>query len=99
MRILVVKRDPGLLPVSSQTRWFDEYDRRFPYSSGSMASSSARDFLTEQTLENHRINPKTSVVVEELSVENKTGNSIIIRYDPMKKRLQVVDCCLEEQGK
>jgi len=43
--------------------------------------------------------PETSVVVEELSVENKTGNSIIIRYDPMKKRLQLVDYCLEEQGK
>ncbi len=43
--------------------------------------------------------PETSVVDEELSVENKTGNSIIIRYDSMKKRLQLVDCCLEEQGK
>jgi len=64
-----------------------------------MTSSIAQDILTEQRLENHRINPKTSVVVEELSVENKTGNSIIIRYDPVEKRLQVVDCCLEEQGK
>ena len=84
--------------MSSQTSLFDEYVRRFPYSSGSLTSG-ARDILTEQRLEVIVSIPRFPVVVEELSVENKTGNSIIIRYDPMKKRLQVVDCCLEEQGK
>ncbi len=99
MRILVVKRDPGLLPVSRQTSGSMNTTEGFLIAVGSMTSSIARDILTEQRSENHRMKPETSVVVEELSVENKTGNSIIIRYDPMKKRLQLVDCCLEEQGK
>jgi len=50
-------------------------------------------------MEDHRVGPKSAVTLDELSVENKTGNSIIVRYDAQHRHLQVVDCCLEEQGK
>ncbi len=39
------------------------------------------------------------VAVGEVSVENKTGNSIIVRYDRERRTVLLVDCCLEEQGK
>ncbi len=46
-----------------------------------------------------RVTPSKAVPVGELSVENKTSNSIIVRYDRDMKSILVVDCCLEEQGK
>ena len=50
-------------------------------------------------MEDHRVGPKSSATVSELSVENRTGNSIIPRFDAQRRHLQVIDCCLEEQGK
>ncbi len=47
----------------------------------------------------HRISPGNTVSIEDLTVENRTSNSIIVSYDDEKKRVLVVDCCLEEQGK
>lgn len=46
-----------------------------------------------------RVAPGKTVGVGEVSVENKTGNSITVRYDKARKTVLLVDCCLEEQGK
>jgi hypothetical protein len=50
-------------------------------------------------MENVRVSPGKAVSVGEVSVENKTSNSIIVRYDKDPKTVSLVDCCLEEQGK
>jgi len=50
-------------------------------------------------MENVRVSTGKAVSVGEVSVENKTGNSIIVRYDKARKTVLLVDCCLEEQGK
>jgi len=46
-----------------------------------------------------RIAPGKTTEVGEVSVENKTGNSIMVRYDKDRNTVLLVDCCLEEQGK
>jgi hypothetical protein len=50
-------------------------------------------------MENVRVSPGKAMSVGEVSVENKTSNSIIVRYDKDRKTVSLVDCCLEEQGK
>ncbi len=50
-------------------------------------------------MENVRVSPGKAVSVGDISVENKTSNSIIVRYDKARKAVLLVDCCLEEQGK
>ena len=46
-----------------------------------------------------RVLPGEAVPVGEISVENKTSNSIMVRYDKDRRKVLLVDCCLEEQGK
>ncbi len=46
-----------------------------------------------------RVAPGKTITVEGVSVENKTGNSIMVRYDKERNTVLLVDCCLEEQGK
>ncbi len=46
-----------------------------------------------------RVAPGKTSAVGEVSLENKTGNSIMVRYDKERKTVLLVDCCLEEQGK
>ena len=46
-----------------------------------------------------RVSPGKTKAVGEVSVENKTGNSIMVRYDKSRKTVLLVDCCMEEQGK
>ena len=50
-------------------------------------------------MENVRVSPSKAVSVGGVSVENKTGNSIIVRYDKERRTVSLVDCCLEQQGK
>jgi len=50
-------------------------------------------------MENVRVSPGKAVSVGDISVENKTSNSIIVRYDKARKAVLLVDCCLEEPGK
>ncbi len=46
-----------------------------------------------------RVPPGKTTTVGDVSVENKTSNSITVRYDRQRKTVLLVDCCLEEQGK
>ncbi len=46
-----------------------------------------------------RVAPGKAAEIGGVSVENKTGNSIMVRYDRERKTVLLVDCCLEEQGK
>ncbi len=46
-----------------------------------------------------RVAPGKTTAVGEFSVENKTSNSIMVRYDKERRAVLLVDCCLEEQGK
>ena len=55
--------------------------------------------ITRDCMENVRVSPGKAVSVGDISVENKTSNSIIVRYDKARKAVLLVDCCLEEQGK
>ena len=46
-----------------------------------------------------RVGPGKTMAIGEVSVENKTSNSIMVRYDKKRRTVLLVDCCLEEQGK
>ncbi len=50
-------------------------------------------------MEDLRVGPGQRESLGEIIVENKTSNSIMVRYDKQKNSLVLVDCCLEEQGK
>jgi hypothetical protein len=45
-----------------------------------------------------RVKPNDKIMVGTLKVVNRTANSIIVRLAP-DGTLEVVDCCLEEQGR
>lgn len=57
------------------------------------------EWVEAQIMRDVRVAPGKTMDVGEVSVENKTGNSIIVRYDKERKTVLLVDCCLEEQGK
>jgi len=42
-------------------------------------------------MENVRVSPGKAVSVGEVSLENKTGNSIVVRYDKARKTVLLVD--------
>ena len=45
-----------------------------------------------------RVTSNTTVEIGNLKVTNKTANSILVRVQSANS-IEVVDCCLEEQGK